>query len=118
MVAHGADAEPSLESLPLGDTKKSLGPDVGVGVGEGEGAGEGDGVGFGTGVGLGNGVGFGFGDGLGVGVGFEPGVLDPALLVPPQPIAIDKKMTGTNQRKFFTAKKLRGNEIGQSNGSR
>jgi len=106
MVAQGADAEPLLESLPLGDTKKSLGPDVGVGVGEGEGAGEGDGAGLGAGV------------GPGAGVGVEAGVVDPALLVPPQPIAINKKTTGTNQRRFFTAEKLRGNEIGQANGSR
>ena len=108
MVAHGADAEPTLESLPLGDTKKSLAPGTGVGVGEGDGAGLGLGVGFGPGV----------GPGAGVGVGFEAAVVDPALLVPPQPIAIDKKMTGTNQRKFFTAEKLRGNEIGEANGSR
>src|SRR5215469_13681433 len=73
MVAQGADAEPSLESLPLGDTKKSLGPGVGVGVGVGVGAGTGVGVGLGlgTGVGVGDGDGDGFGVGVGVGVG-EP----------------------------------------------
>jgi hypothetical protein len=69
MVAHGADAEPLLESLPLGDTKKSLGPGVGVGVGMGVGVGVGVGNGVGVGVGFGFGVGVGDGDGWGVGVG-------------------------------------------------
>jgi len=64
-VAHGADAEPLLESLPLGDTKKSLGPGVGVG----DGVGVGVGIGVGVGVGLGVGAGVGVGDGFGVGVG-------------------------------------------------
>ena len=90
MVAHGADAEPSFESLPLGDTKKSLEP--GVGEGEGAGVGLGTGVGLAIGVGLGAGVGFGTGVGLGTGVGFETGAVDPALLVQPQPIAINKKI--------------------------
>jgi hypothetical protein len=89
MVAHGAEADPLLKSLPLGDTKKSLAPDVGVGVGEGEGPGEGDGAGLGAGVGFGTGV------GLGAGVGFEVGAVDPALLVPPQPIAINKEIHET-----------------------
>jgi hypothetical protein len=78
-----------LKSLPLGDTKKSLAPDVGVGVGEGEGAGDGNGVGLGAGEGFGTGV------GLEAGVGFEPGAPDPALPVPPQPIAINKEMHET-----------------------
>jgi hypothetical protein len=98
-----------LESLPLGDTKKSLALDVGVGVGVGVGEG---------GVGLGTGVGPGFGAGLGL--GGAVGLLVEALLLPlpPQPIAINKKITATNQRNFFTAEELRGNEFGQANGSR
>jgi hypothetical protein len=62
-----------LESLPLGDTKKSLGPGVGVGVGMGVGVGVGVGNGVGVGVGFGFGVGVGDGDGCGVGVGVGVG---------------------------------------------
>ena len=74
MVAHGADAEPLLDSLPLGDTKKSLGPGAGVGVGLGVGVGIGVGVGLGLGAGVGVGFGVGVGDGFGVGVGVGLGV--------------------------------------------
>jgi len=46
------------------------------------------------------------GVGLGVGVGVPLDVL--LLEPPPQPMAINKKMPGTNQRNLFTAEKLLG----------
>jgi hypothetical protein len=46
------------------------------------------------------------GVGLGVAVGVPLDVLP--LELPPQPIAINKQMPGTNQRNLFTAGKLLG----------